>query len=58
MTTVYRAYSPSRDEATSAQEDMGYVQGVAATRNQQAAVYPDHTPDWYVQTGHIRWEQA
>ena len=57
MTTVYRAYSPSRDEATSAQEDMGYVQGVAATRNQHAAVTPGPA-DWTVQTGHIQWEQA
>jgi len=57
MTTVYRAYSPSRDEHTSAQEDMGYVQGVAATRNQHAAVTPGPA-DWTVQTGHIQWEQA
>ena len=55
MTRVYRAYSPSRDEATSAQEDHGYVQGVAATRNQHAAVTPGPA-DWTVQTGHIQWE--
>ena len=55
MTTVYRAYSPSRDEATSAQEDMGYVQGVAATRNQHAAVTPGPA-DWTVQAGHVEWE--
>ena len=55
MTIVYRAYSPSRDEATSAQEDMGYVQGVAATRNQHCAV-DAREPDWTVQAGHIEWE--
>src|SRR5699024_932199 len=57
VTVVYRAYSPSRDEATRAQEDRGYVQGVAATRNQRAAVTPEPA-DWTVQTGHIEWEQA
>ena len=55
MTRVYRAYSPSRDEHTSAQEDHGYVAGVAATRNQHAAVTPGPA-DWTVQTGHIEWE--
>ena len=55
MTVVYRAYSPSRDEHTSAQEDHGYVQGVAATRNQHAAV-DAREPDWTVQAGHIEWE--
>ena len=57
VTRVYRAYSPSRDEHTTAQEDMGYAAGVAATRNQHAAVTPGPA-DWTVQTGHIEWEQA
>ena len=55
MTVVYRAYSPSRGEATTVTGDRGHAAGVAATRNQHCAV-DARTPDWYVQAGTVRWE--
>lgn len=56
MTTVYRAYSPTRGKGTTVTDDYSYAAGVAGIRNQQAAVYPDHIPDWIVQAGHVEWE--
>lgn len=55
MTIVYRACSPSRNQGATVTEDHGYAAGVAATRNQHAAVTPGPA-DWTVQTGHIQWE--
>ena len=56
MTVVFRAYSPSRNEATTTGDDKGWAHGVAATRNQLAATHPDQHADWTVQTGHVEWE--
>lgn len=55
MTTVYRAHSPSRDDTHGLTEDRDEMAGTVAVLNQGArlGIYP---PDWYVQTGHVRWE--
>lgn len=51
MTVVYRAYSPSRDQATSPTDSQPYATGLAITRNQH-----DGPADWTVQAGTIHWE--
>ena len=58
MTTVYRAYSTSRDKAGTTFADHARAQSQAAVRNQYAACDPDTDlpPDWYVQAGHVEWE--
>ena len=55
MSTVYRAYSPSRSEGTTVTDQHGHAAGAASTRNQLTAAYPDCVADWIVQTGHVEW---
>ena len=57
MTTVYRAYSPTRGEGTT-YSDRARAVSQAAVRNQFVITHPDATQvaDWYVQTGHVQWE--
>ena len=58
MTRVYRAYSPSRDEAGATFADHARAQSQAAVRNQFVECDPntDELADWTVQTGHVQWE--
>ena len=58
MTTVFRAYSPTRDKAGATFADHARAASQAAVRNQFVACDPDtdQPADWYVQTGHVRWE--
>ena len=56
MTTVYRAYSPSRDDTHGLTDDRAEMTGVVAILNQGAAL-GIHPPDWTIQTGTIEWEQ-
>ena len=58
MTTVYRAYSPTRSKAGATFTDHARAQSQAAVRNQFVECDPntDELADWYVQAGHVQWE--
>ena len=58
MTIVYRAYSPTRDNAGATFADHARAQSQAAVRNQYADCDPDTElpADWYVQSGTVQWE--
>ena len=58
MTTVYRAYSPSRDRAGSTYANHARAVSQAAVRNQFVQCDPNtnQLADWYVQTGTVQWE--
>lgn len=58
MTTVFRAYSPSRDKAGITYADRARAVSQAAVRNQFVDCDPgtDQLADWTVQTGHVQWE--
>ena len=58
VTTVYRAYSPTRDKAGATFADHSRAQSQAAVRNQFVECDPntDELADWYVQAGHVQWE--
>ena len=58
MTTVYRAYSPSRDKAGITYANRARATSQAAVRNQFVDCDPDtdQAADWIVQTGTVRWE--
>lgn len=55
MTTVFRAYSPTRDDYHGLTDDPDAMAGIVGTLNQSAAC-GTHPPDWYVQQGTIQWE--
>ena len=59
MTTVYRAYSPTRNKAGATFADHARAQAQAAVRNQYTACDPntDELADWYVQAGHVQWDK-
>ena len=58
MTTVYRAYSPSRNKAGITYADRARAVSQAAVRNQFVDCDPntDQLADWHVQTGTVQWE--
>lgn len=58
VTTVYRAYSPTRDNAGSTFADHARAQSQAAVRNQFVDCDPntDELADWYVQAGTVSWD--
>lgn len=58
MTTVFRAYSPSRDQSGTTYADKARAVSQAAVRNQFVITSTDPTQvaDWTVQTGHVEWE--
>ena len=58
VTTVYRAYSPTRNKAGTTFADHARAQAQAAVRNQFVECDPntDELADWYVQAGHVQWE--
>ena len=58
MTTVYRAYSPTRDKAGTTFADHARAQSQATVRNQFVECDPntDEAADWYVQTGTVIWD--
>lgn len=60
MTTVYRAYSPSRDRTGTTYAERSRAVSQAAVRNQFVECNPnaDELADWYVQAGHVEWEQS
>lgn len=53
--TVFRAYSPTRDDYHGLTDDEHTMRGIVGTLNQGAVmgIYP---ADWTVQTGHVQWE--
>ena len=57
-TTVYRAYSPTRDKAGTTFADHARAQSQAAVRNQYVDCNPntDELADWYVQAGTVIWD--
>ena len=56
MTTVYRAYSPSRDKGGIPYAARARAVSQAAVRNQFVDCDTGQVPDWIVQTGTVRWE--
>lgn len=55
MSTVYRAWSPSRGWGTSVTDLPGDAATHAATNNQHCAVDGGQA-DWVVQAGTVQWE--
>lgn len=57
MTTVYRAYSPSRDDHGRVNDDRNHVAGEVGVLNQAARSF-SNTADWVIQTGTVTWEEG
>lgn len=57
MTTVYRAYSPSRDDHGEVHADEDRAAGDASILNQAARAFSS-ADDWRIQTGTVTWEES
>lgn len=57
MTTIYRAYSPSRDDHGKVHTDEDRAAGDVSALNQAARAFSS-TDDWRIQTGTVTWEES
>ena len=57
MTTIYRAYSPSRDDHGKVHTDEDRAAGDVSVLNQAARAFSS-ADDWQIQTGTVTWEES